>query len=477
MKQYLKIIMAHAMLAASIDVSGVLRGFGAPGEESTGGIDVSKLNLRAGLEIVGVTGVVPISCTLDGSVISFVTPKMNAGVNRLHVELTYGTNTTAILDVDLFVPQGATGQETHELSMQAVETLGGTGGGADYKTDVYMDSAGRVMAERYEDGATVIFDEHENPILKRSADGTTELYDAFQSVRQGITPHGNMWLNIPTDGQLFVSGQMVQGNGESEATGAGSHAEGYGCKATGAASHAEGTATVASGQGSHAEGSASNERICAAIGENSHAEGLGCNSNGKDSHAEGRITDANGTWSHSEGDRTKTDGVGSHAEGQLSEAAGKYSHAEGYSAKSMADYSHAEGTSTRAEGVSSHVQGIWNKRDNIPYGFIHGCGTSYADVQNAIVLSGSLLYIKGIGGYDGTNYGQEGVLSLQEVLANMLNPEAMTLSLNDEQPERVHYSQKPVNEWTARDLAEENADRLAAFARIAEKEIANAENA
>lgn len=441
------------------------------------------------------------------------------------------------------------------VDLPTVDTFGSASGGGDYKTDIYMDGAGRVILERLEDGSTVILDEHENPIVKRNADGSTQYFDAYQSARLLIDASGNVSLNYTedetvktlqlaeaimartrkrlltnkageetikdeegnilthadiyamlmespdfvvlvrsdhafhpnlvtetqiaftcsylgadgafstervnitsggvfsyTNGKALVRnavGGLAIGN-NCEATGANSFAEGYGCKATGAASHAEGTATIASGQGSHAEGSSSQNVTCEASGENSHAEGLACKAKANNSHAEG-----NGC---------ETDYHNCHAEGLGCKAGGNASHIEG---------GYNEITGTAAFLAFQHVDGVYAKRIDTSGAYYHGCGTGTSNRQNALAIIGSAIYIKGIGGYDGKNEKQEGVLSLQQVFANILNPEVMALGLDDEPQERLHYSQKPIQEWTSSDLKEENDDLIAKINAMAERENGN----
>ena len=174
-----------------------------------------------------------------------------------------------------------------------------------------------------------------------------------------------------------------------------------------------------------------------ATGGNSHAEGSGTEASGDAAHAEGYGTKAAGYYSHSEGSGTKALGLDSHAEGENTIARNDYSHAEGYGTEAAADYSHAEGFGTRTSGDNSHAEGI----DTVAGGFashtegsftvtqnenehaqgiynrsntgaspadmtLHsiGVGVSGTDRRNAVeVMSNGDVYVKGVGGYDGTN--------------------------------------------------------------------------
>ena len=131
--------------------------------------------------------------------------------------------------------------------------------------------------------------------------------------------------------------------GATEASGGGSHAEGYLTKSSGMYSHAEGNSTEASGEGSHAEG---------------------------------RSTKAIGTYSHAEGSSTSARGECSHAEGNGCSSPGKFSHAEGYGTVASSDY--------------QHVEGKFNIEDpNGHYAHIVGNGEPKSDPSNAHTLDWS----------------------------------------------------------------------------------------
>ena len=177
-----------------------------------------------------------------------------------------------------------------------------------------------------------------------------------------------------------------------EASGLGSHAEGFGSKASETASHAEGfmskasanyshaegRGTMASGTASHAEGGpAADEDVSVdtiASGNHSHAEGSGTTAEGLTSHAEGFLTKALYSYAHAEGRRSVSSGNSSHAEGYLTVASGNYSHAEGRETTASGSASHAEGsrdgtdgvyTLTEASGNASHAEGCGTKAEGL----------------------------------------------------------------------------------------------------------------
>lgn len=105
-------------------------------------------------------------------------------------------------------------------------------------------------------------------------------------------------------------------------------------------SSAIGLLTEASGQGSHAEGYNTK-----AIEDYAHAEGCVTNALGYGSHTEGSETEATGIYSHAEGSITTADGDSSHAEGSNTiTSIGAYAaHAEGYFTKASSQYQHVQG--------------------------------------------------------------------------------------------------------------------------------------
>ena len=117
-----------------------------------------------------------------------------------------------------------------------------------------------------------------------------------------------------------------------------------------------------------------------------------------------------------------------HSEGHSSVAMGETSHAEGSMTIAYGDYSHAEGKYTRTLNDFEHAQGNYNlsHKASDTYGnagnTIHsiGIGSSSQNRKNAVeVMQNGDLYIKGIGGYDGTNMGSTGVQTLQDSMVKI----------------------------------------------------------
>ena len=135
-------------------------------------------------------------------------------------------------------------------------------------------------------------------------------------------------------------------NGNAEAYGEMSTAEGRSSLAVGIRSHAEGTKTVT-------------------VGSNAHSEGMQSVARGDHSHAEGILTQANGVASHAEGNETLASQNQSHAEGQKTVASGYASHAEGERTSAKANGAHSEGADTVAEGYASHAEGISTKSGKV----------------------------------------------------------------------------------------------------------------
>lgn len=168
----------------------------------------------------------------------------------------------------------------------------------------------------------------------------------------------------------------------------------------GYSSHAEGYATVASG------------------GYGAHSEGLLTAARGLVSHAEGYSTIASGQSSHSEGQSTRATGVGSHAEGYGGTnypniASGQGSHAEGCGTTAQNSSEHAEGSNNLSHKASDSFGNAGNT--------LHSIGDS--DVMNVKhnaleIMQNADVYIKGIGGYQGTDTKVQNVsiMTVQEVI-------------------------------------------------------------
>ena len=216
------------------------------------------------------------------------------------------------------------------------------------------------------------------------------------------------------------------------------------CGSSGDYSHAEGSNATASGDHSHAEGVNTT-----ASGDHSHAEGINTVASNQGAHAEGGYTVASGVNSHAEGQGTAASGIGSHAEGSLTVASSSDSHAEGHSTTASGDYSHAEGAGTTASGENSHAEGSnthasnpaehaegkYNiSNQNIPAKIrdilstsdphpttntIHSIGIGDVNNEkNAVeVMDSGDVYIKDVGGYDGTNPAASD--TLQNTLSSM----------------------------------------------------------
>lgn len=86
------------------------------------------------------------------------------------------------------------------------------------------------------------------------------------------------------------------------------------------------------------------------------------------------------------------------------------------------DGSHIEGISTNALNKGEHGEGCYNKSNqggtpatNTQHSI--GIGSSHNDRKNAVeVMQNGDVYVIGIGGYDGTNAGRAGVLTLQAII-------------------------------------------------------------
>lgn len=242
----------------------------------------------------------------------------------------------------------------------------------------------------------------------------------------------------------------------SESSGHNSHAEGNGSKSIGQNSHAEGTRTIANNNQSHSEGFETKAMAngahaegdsTIAYGKYSHTEGANSvtgydykgdkptandlelpnnedDDNGGYAHAEGSSTLAMGKAAHSEGNKTFAAGDYSHAEGAYTTAEGYASHAEGGNTIAKGVYSHAEGKGTMATNEAEHAEGKYNVSSTGTISSI-GIGTNDTDRKNAFeVMQNGDIYIKGIGGYDGTNASsatnvQQVILDLNSLITNL----------------------------------------------------------
>ena len=260
-----------------------------------------------------------------------------------------------------------------------------------------------------------------NPAIKLNNDGSVYIYDiggyngtniqdasSLQSIIKDNTVTITPGVNISTqkgNQSLTISALGYTYNQEKN-----SFAELNSNTASGNNAHAEGNKTKASGEGSHAEG------------WNTHATSY-------QAHAEGSATQANGWHSHAEGYMTTASSADAHAEGNNTTASGAASHSEGNQTKASGNYSHTEGNYTEAKNEGEHASGMYNKSNNQDANaqtiFSIGIGTSDTDRKNAIeVLRDGRVFIKGIGGYDGTN--PFGSISLQDFLSSLSTTSTMS---------------------------------------------------
>lgn len=170
----------------------------ADGDTQPENIEVSDIScLCVRFAGVGETGIgKPIETSgatryeLSGSAITVhVAPIAEKGEAAIIIDGKYGQ---VNLHAKIVLNVGAGTETITTVSPYVFYAIAAGGGGADYKTDVYMDGVGRVIVERMEDGSTVILDEHENPIAKREANGTTKFFDAYKGERFTIDANGNI---------------------------------------------------------------------------------------------------------------------------------------------------------------------------------------------------------------------------------------------------------------------------------------------
>ncbi len=185
-------------------------------------------------------------------------------------------------------------------------------------------------------------------------------------------------------------------------------------------------AVVVSGTGEKSVTQDGNDNV--ASGDNSVAFGQSNTVSGKNSVALGQDNEATGSESIALGDDNTASGNNAIAEGHLTVASGSSSHSEGNSTESAGKYSHAEGLGTKAVGVASHAQGQYNVGNDDTLDEV-GMGTSDTDRKNAEeTKTDGKKYLVGVGGYDGTNAGADGVESVQEVIEGMESADEKALS-------------------------------------------------
>lgn len=157
------------------------------------------------------------------------------------------------------------------------------------------------------------------------------------------------------------------------------------------------------------------------IVEGTKAVGLGTHNTvkGYNGFAAGEDNIVTGNEAMAMGDGNTASGNNSLAEGHKTTASGSSSHSEGKMTSAEGAYSHAEGQGTKAVGECSHAEGSYNVGNSDT---IHevGIGTDDTHRKNAQeIKKDGKMYVHGIGGYDGTNAGQENVLSIQEAFVKM----------------------------------------------------------
>ena len=210
--------------------------------------------------------------------------------------------------------------------------------------------------------------------------------------------------------QTAVAGAvLVGGEGEGSVV----HKDGY--------NSATGSRSVALGSNNTVTGN-----LGVALGSGNNVSGARGFASGDTNVVEGNDAVAIGDDNHAVGNNSFADGHSNYAEGSSSHAEGKYTTAEG-------NYSHAEGYRTTAVGESSHAQGKWNVGNNDTVDEV-GIGTGTSNRKNAEeTKTDGKKYIIGIGGYDGTNAGTEGVQSLQEAMEDV-GPGGNTINVTEEYP-------------------------------------------
>ena len=165
-----------------------------------------------------------------------------------------------------------------------------------------------------------------------------------------------------------------------------------------------------------------------ANGAYAHAEGNATIARGNSSHAEGKKTFADVDAAHAEGYNTVARGVGTHAEGQSTLASNTNAHAEGYHSIASGKYAHAEGRYTTSQNNAEHACGNYNVShkasstfgDSGNTSFSHGIGDSTTSRNSVEIMENGNMYMKGIGGYDGTSIsGKQDVATIINQKANI----------------------------------------------------------
>lgn len=168
-----------------------------------------------------------------------------------------------------------------------------------------------------------------------------------------------------------------------------------------------------------------------ASGEGSHAEGFETIAAGNYSHAEGSGAEANSWYAHAEGYKSVANDYAAHAEGNETLADGSSSHAEGAGSITRGYAAHAEGWNTIATGEAQHAQGKCNIEDtNNTYVHIVGNGENDSSRSNAHTLDwdGNAWYAGTIK-FGGTSYDDASEVALKSEVPT--KTESWTFTLED----------------------------------------------
>lgn len=301
--------------------------------------------------------------------------------------------------------------------------------------------------------------------------------EGAECVASGLNAHAEGGNTVASGGDSHSEGQDTVASANNahaeglgtKASGQRSHVEGAYSVASGEASHAEGTYVQATGQASHAEGQGNIEdRIfsgevtfveSANSGQFPHKYSLVAESSFKTLAANVSVFTKVVQTSNSGEEynlyycgyydpvsdyvylSTKVStplnspndpqtlyivngtalGNAAHSEGFWNNAVGDCSHAEGHCTNAVGDNSHTEGDGTLALNNYEHAEGAYNvsntgtasqtTRHSI------GIGGNSSNRKNAFeVMQNGDIYAYGVGGYDGTNAGQNGINTLQDSL-------------------------------------------------------------
>ena len=262
------------------------------------------------------------------------------------------------------------------------------------------------------------------------------------------------------------SGIASHAEGRSQAHKDYSHSEGSSTDCHGECGHTEGAATSVAGNYAHAEGDGGNSSEIAIVSINgnvftlSSVDGLTTDSVLKYDEFYYRVITidvstnavtvdkqiAASSWDTGTRERYGVAyGIASHVEGRQGIAFGTNSHVEGNEGVADGNASHAEGYNTRTRNNNEHAEGQYNKSNP---GTIHsvGIGTSESDRKNAFeIMQNGDAYLKGIGGYDGTN--PSGAQTVKQVMDSRESITNKTTSLSSESTDQQYPSAKAVYDF------------------------------